>query len=78
MSRKRVRGDTGVFSARYPFSELEVGDQFIVNLFKDSPDFDKRYANIRSSAYMYSKRNPEVKFKCRRDDELGVIVERII
>jgi len=47
---------------RYPFSDMALGDSFLV--------VDATWIkNLRSAAYMYSKRHPGTRFTCRRYGE---------
>lgn len=47
---------------RYPFPQMQVGDSFLIL----EADWIK---NLRSAAYMYSRRHPGVKFTVRRYGE---------
>ena len=71
--RKRNLG--GQFESVYPFNELDIEDYFLVKTDKENKKFPKKYANIRSAAYMYGKRN-SAKFTCCQVPE-GVKVQRI-
>jgi len=47
---------------RYPFPDMAVGDSFLI--------LDKDWIkNLRSAAYMYSRRHPGVRFTCRRYEQ---------
>ena len=47
---------------RYPFPEMAIGDSFMV--------LDATWIkNLRSAAYMYSRRHPGARFTCRRHGE---------
>ena len=47
---------------RYPFPDMLVGDSFLV--------LDATWIkNLRSAAYMYSRRHPGTRFTCRRYGE---------
>lgn len=72
----RKRKPTGQFEKKYPFDELDVEDFFVVKINREAQDFREHYSRIRSSAYMYSKRNSGVKFSCRQVDN-GVKVLRV-
>ena len=47
---------------RYPFPEMAIGDSFLI--------VDATWIkNLRSAAYMYSRRHPGTRFTCRRHGE---------
>ena len=47
---------------RYPFPEMAIGDSFMI--------LDATWIkNLRSAAYMYSRRHPGTRFTCRRHGE---------
>jgi hypothetical protein len=47
---------------RYPFPDMALGDSFMI--------LDATWIkNLRSAAYMYSKRHPGTRFTCRRHGE---------
>ena len=47
---------------RYPFPDMAIGDSFMV--------LDATWIkNLRSAAYMYSRRHPGTRFTCRRHGE---------
>lgn len=47
---------------RYPFPDMDVGDSYLV---VDAT----MIKNLRSAAYMYSRRHPGTRFTCRRYGE---------
>lgn len=52
----------GTHRERYPFPDMVVGDSFLV--------LDASWIkNLRSAAYMYSRRHPGTRFTCRRHGE---------
>ena len=47
---------------RYPFPDMAIGDSFMI--------VDATWIkNLRSAAYMYSRRHPGTRFTCRRHGE---------
>ncbi len=47
---------------RYPFPDMALGDSFMI--------LDATWIkNLRSAAYMYSRRHPGTRFTCRRHGE---------
>ena len=47
---------------RYPFPEMQVGDSFMI--------LEGTWIkNLRSAAYMYSRRHPGIRFTCRKHGE---------
>ena len=76
VSYMRKRNPSGQFEIIYPFGDLDIEDSFLVKTNKESPDFPRKYANIRSSAYIFSKRNTGIKFRCKQVAN-GVQVTRI-
>ena len=73
----RKRNPSGQFEIKYPFAELEsVKDYFLVKTDKESPDYQQKYANIRSSAYIFGKRNGNIKFSCKQVPD-GIQVTRV-
>ena len=47
---------------RYPFADMAVGDSFLV--------VDRSWIkNLRSAAYMHSRRHPGVRYTCRKHGE---------
>ena len=61
---------------KYPFSNMEVGDSFVIRGNKTKKGYKEVVAKVRSSLKYYQSNNPDQKFTIRQTPE-GVRTWRI-